>query len=170
MNEVNEIWIAIPNTNTPYEVSSFGRVRNASAGGKVLKPYMTGKFPPYPTVQIDGKNKKIHRLVAEAFIPNPNNLPQVNHIDGDKTNNFVSNLEWVTNRENVNHALKSGLMATGANVYGSKLTDSHVRDIRALYKPGSMCFGAKPLARKYGVSDVTIRRIVKGEKWKYDGR
>lgn len=60
------------------------------------------------------KFKKVHRLVAESFIPNPENKPQINHIDGNKQNNNIYNLEWVSNRENMQHAFSTGLMA---NVY-----------------------------------------------------
>lgn len=169
MENGNELWVKIPNTKIPYEVSNFGRVRSVHAKGKVLKPYLTGKNHPYPTVQIDGKNRKVHRLVAEAFIENPNNLPQVNHIDGDKTNNCVSNLEWVSNRDNVNHAFANGLMHTGAKEFGAKLTEEQVRCIRASYKPKTMGCGSKAMAKKYGVSDTTIRNILKGVKWRHDG-
>lgn len=83
-----------------YFVSSRGRVRGPR---KILKPMMTTQG--YPAVNIKGKRKLVHRLVAEAFIPNPNNLPIVNHIDGDRHNAVVTNLEWVTQRENVLHGI-----------------------------------------------------------------
>lgn len=166
MDQINEIWVVVPNTDGLYEVSTLGRVRSMHNGGKVLKPYMTGKQPPYPTVQIDGKNKKVHRLVAEAFIPNPDNLPQVNHLDGDKANNCVTNLEWSTNRDNVNHAFASGLAPCGESRSNAKLTAEQVREIRASYKPKTRGCGAKSLAKKYGVSDVTIRKILSGKKWR----
>jgi len=73
---------------------------------RFLKPYGDGRG--YLQVQIAGKNYKIHRLVAEKFIPNPNNLPQVDHIDGDKTNNDVSNLRWVTHMTNGQSINRSG--------------------------------------------------------------
>lgn len=68
------------------------------------------------------KTPTIHRLVALAFIPNPDNKPQVNHIDGDKLNNHVSNLEWVTNRENINHGYENGLLVGKAGEENSAST------------------------------------------------
>ena len=73
---------------------------------RLLKPQKCHKG--YLYVEIGRKKYKVHRLVAEYFIPNPKNLPQVNHIDCDKTNNNVNNLEWVTNRQNYEWSLKNG--------------------------------------------------------------
>lgn len=92
-----------------YMVDSLGNVYRQD--GKVLIQHKN-KFG-YMNVMLrkDGKQKqhKVHRLVAQAFIPNPQGKEQVNHIDGDKTNNAVWNLEWVTPKENVNHAFRTGL-------------------------------------------------------------
>lgn len=73
---------------------------------KCIKPQKDHKG--YLYVEIGRKKYKVHRLVAKYFLPNPNNLPQVNHIDCNKSNNNVENLEWVTNRENYEHSLKMG--------------------------------------------------------------
>jgi hypothetical protein len=95
-----------------YCVSGVGTVVNVNTY-KMLKPTEhNGKQPYYyVTLSKNGKTKKvfIHRLVAETFIPNPNNLPQVNHKDGNVHNNAISNLEWVTNRQNTEHAYKNHL-------------------------------------------------------------
>lgn len=111
-----EVWLPVENWEDFYEVSSLGRVRSLSRfkkngnnkylqRGRVLKlaPFSNG----YLFVQLQDKPKKecrlVHRLVAEAFIPNPDNKKEVNHISGDKTDNRVKNLEWVTRSENQIH-------------------------------------------------------------------
>lgn len=104
----NSIWktpVSAPNC----EVSSIGIVRNKKTE-KEYTPTTIGNG--YLSVHIRDKNNKrhyIHRLVAEAFIPNPDNKPQVNHIDGNKMNNCVENLEWVSCKENIRHAIATGL-------------------------------------------------------------
>ncbi len=104
--------------------------------------------------------------MAEAFCENPEGKPEVNHKDGDKSNNRASNLEWVTGKENVKHAHKIGLAKAGAKKYGAKLTSEDIATIKKQYISGDKVFGAKPLARKYRVSSSTTRNIVKGRRWK----
>lgn len=101
-NNMEEIWKDIPGYAGKYSISNFGNVRSNQYGKKrILKPMRNaGRYNGYLTVTLYnnsiGKKVKIHRLVAEAFLPNPNNLPIINHKDEDKTNNKVDNLEWCT--------------------------------------------------------------------------
>lgn len=98
-------WRNIPSCDERYYVSSDGRVLGANG---LLKPVRSKDGYLRCNIAQDGKFRLwlVHRLVAEAFIPNPDNKPEVNHIDGDKSNNNVSNLEWVTREENIRHAHK----------------------------------------------------------------
>ena len=107
-----EIWKPITGTKGFIEVSSKGRVRSLLRGTpRVLKSQVDNKGYHRIRVTIEREKMayKVHREVAKAFLPNPSNLPQVNHKDGNKDNNSVYNLEWVTNKENAHHAIENGL-------------------------------------------------------------
>ena len=151
-----------------YKVDENGNVFSVR-NNKLLKRMM---FPSgYEYVHLcNGKGKtklfRVHRLVAETFIPNPNNLPEVNHKDGDKLNNNVKNLEWCTNLENMRHSVETGLRnIKGENNPSAKLTVKDVINIRKEYIPKSKEFGTVALARKYGVSNVMIGKIIRYECW-----
>ncbi|MBE6156988.1 MAG: hypothetical protein E7161_04530 [Firmicutes bacterium] len=107
-----EIWKSIEGYEN-YEISNLGNVKSLY-NNIIRKPRIGKNGYYYITLWKNGKckSKKNHRLVAEAFIPNPDNLPQVNHKDGNKLNNCVDNLEWCTASYNVRHAIKNGLFNT----------------------------------------------------------
>ena len=110
-----------------YEITREGQVINKNTN-YILTPQPNGKG--YLRVSIGKKLYFVHRLVAEKYIPNPENKEQVNHKDGNKLNNHVDNLEWVTNQENRNHAVKNNLHLQGEQCSWSKLTASDVKFIR----------------------------------------
>lgn len=108
---MKEIWKDIAKYEGLYQVSNYGNVRslNYRHTGKVNKIAKMRNRYGYLIVALSKNSvksrKQIHQLVAKAFIPNPENKPEVNHIDGNKENNVVSNLEWVTSKENTQHAI-----------------------------------------------------------------
>lgn len=145
-------------TMDDYEVLPNGKILN-KRWNRYVKPQPNNKG--YGRVQLCGKFYFVHRLVAEKYIPNPNNLPQVNHIDGDKTNNCIENLEWVSNQENRNHAVKNGLHTQGENCPWAKLSKKDVdfiRNHREIYQ--------KDLAKMFGVARSTINNIQNNYSWK----
>lgn len=156
------MWHNIEETN--YEVSMFGQVRHKQT--KQIKKLSSGGTSPYLLVQIyikDGKRKShlVHRLVAKYFIPNPDNKEQVNHIDGDKLNNHYSNLEWVTPKENMSHALNSGLHKRYNNqTYKGKFGAEHNRSIKIICN-GILYNGISEASRLTGISVSTISVALK---------
>ena len=112
------------------------------------------------------KKKYIHRLVAQAFIDNPENKPFVNHINGIKTDNRVENLEWCTHKENTEHSLKNNLIKTGCNRKQSKLSLKDIEYIRKNYKEKDEEFSGKKLSEKFNVSHTCISKIIKNKTYR----
>lgn len=135
---------------------------------RVLKPYKNSWG--YLLVDLRKDNKRylkcVHRLVAETFIPNPENKAQVNHKDGNKLNNNIENLEWCTCSENQQHAFDTGLKPKNDKHPFSKLTNDDVRYIKKNYKHNKRGFGIRALAKKFNVCDSTIRQIIVGISYK----
>lgn len=133
-------WRKIPGIDIEYEASDEGQIRSYKIWRGVAGPRILigaiNKVTGYPFVQVmeNGKLKvkTIHRLVALAFIPNPLNLPEVNHIDSNRTNNRLENLEWVSRTQNAHHAVISGGYRTGNRGQRTKITDEQVQEIRRL--------------------------------------
>ena len=155
-----EQWKKIPNYNG--FVSNLGRVKKANGKLRKLNNHKLGY--KLIALQENGKTKThlVHRLVAEMFIDNPNNKTEVNHKDGNKSNNNVNNLEWATRSENIKHALRTGLIVRKKRdeVSFSKLTTKQIKEIKRLHKPYSKEFGTRVLAKQYGVSEMYLSTII----------
>ena len=172
---MKEIWERLIYHNKDYgdyyEVSNLGQIRNAKTK-KIRKQnlFKKGKYC-FVSGSLGSRNNKItfrvHRAVAETFIQNINNLPEINHKDGNKLNNCVDNLEWCTGAENMKHAMEYGLLRPkrGDDASWSKLTDEDVKYIREHYIPYSKEFGTRALGRKFNVDKETIRSVLKNETW-----
>lgn len=169
-NLPHEVWKQISGYEKLYEISNYGRV----------KSFQNGKLMILKAIPLNGyfvvnlyKNKikrqfLVHVLVAKAFIPNPNGKPYVNHLDGNKMNNCLSNLEWATIAENVRHAYKLGLIKqkSGCEHQDAKLTEEQVRYVRKVCIPGDSQFGFRALARIFNLTDITIANLYYGKTYK----
>lgn len=141
-----------------YEITTDGQIINKKTG-HILKGQPNAKG--YLRVSISKKLMFVHRLVAEKYIPNPNNLPQVNHKDGNKLNNSVENLEWVSNQQNRNHAVETGLHLSGEACSWSKLDWEKVEFIRS-----HLDLSNEELGEMFGVSPHTINDVKLYKTWK----
>lgn len=156
-------WSRIPEWRA-YEASDAGEIRR---GGRVLR--QCTRTDGYWCVHLscNGKNRvrAVHRLVYAAFHgPIPDRMT-VNHIDGDKLNNRLVNLELLTIGQNLQHAARLGLTLKGERNNACKLTDQKVREARELYARGNLTFA--DLASYFHVTPAAIRLAVRGESWKH---
>ena len=151
-----------------YLISDRGRVFSF-----YTKKFRKPQKDTYGYLQVDfykngvRKNHTIHRLVALAFLLNPENKRTVNHIDGIKTNNFVHNLEWATDKENIRHAWDNGLKKPKKGIKNgrAKLLEKEVLEIRRIFATGE--YTKTALAKMFCVGQTLIGFIVRRENWKH---
>ena len=181
----NEIWKDIPNFEGHYQASTMGRLRslnrsvNKKVGDEIFISSRTGrvfrlrykKNRRYLSIRLskDGNTKgyPIHRIIAITFIPNPENKPQVNHINGIKSDNRVENLSWMTSSENINHAISSGLnkSVVGENHGSCIFKNEEVLKIRELYATGKYSYN--DIGRMFNSNKCRIFEIVKRKTWRH---
>ena len=171
---MKELWKDIPGFEGKYQASNLGRIK--SLGKRYWNGYGKGYIRTtkdriiggsklstkgYLRVNLENTIYIVHRLIAETWIPNVNNKEQVNHINGIKTDNKVSNLEWVTNQENRNHAVKYDLVTRRdhGNCAHQKLTTAQCLNICKIYNSGK--FSQSKIAKKYKVCQQTICSVIK---------
>jgi len=171
------VWKEVKGYEGLYEVSNQGHVKSLDrfdrlgrkCKGQVLKQALFKNGYLYVCLYKDGSPKRsfqVHRLVAKSFIANPENKPQVNHIDGDKTNNSTDNLEWSTRSENMRHAIVTGLkdMPNGEEHWSSKLTESQVLEIYIRVHKGET---QQKLADEFKIGRKQISLIKLGKSWSW---
>ena len=165
---MEEMWKDVVGYEDLFKISNLGNLYSKRSN-KLLKQYKHKHGYMCVATKIGGRFGrnvcfKIHRLVANAFIDNPNNKPYVNHIDSNKANNNVNNLEWVTAKENTAHAIKSGTISLqdirDRNKIHRSLSDCVVMYIRSVHTPYDSEFGVIGLAKKFNVSRRVISDIV----------
>ncbi|MEX0596564.1 MAG: HNH endonuclease [Candidatus Paceibacterota bacterium] len=171
------MWKKIPEFNL-YEASDQGFIKTFNWKNKgierIMKPSLDGSG--YLRTMLLGDDKKfytikVHRIIGITFIDNPENKPQINHKNCIKTDNRVSNLEWVTLSENQIHAYKQNRRSMRGECNScATLTDREVFEIRANYEFGKKCkkgITKKQIAEKYNTSFNVIKRIVQNKTWKH---
>ena len=183
LSENQEEWRPVNGFETLYEVSSWGHVKSLahdSWGGpgyrqlihfdeKILKTFVSANGYVKVTLFKDGKHsqKYVHRLVAEAFIPNPDNLPVVDHIDSDKLNSNVSNLRWCTTYQNVHYAIENGTLSLEENTKHLQTDEAKTAQKKACSRPvvrsdGKVYESMAAAARDLGCARQAVGQCVRG--------
>lgn len=165
-----EEWEKIPFNEEFYQISNYGRVKSFQKGMvKILKPKLNNCGYLCIELYKNGKYKKckIHRLVAEAFIPNPENKETVDHKYNNKFDNYYENLSWKTQSENNQAAYDTGAKKSGEESYQAKLTNEQVRFIRENYIPNDLKFGALALSERFCVRLDSIYNVVTGKTYRH---
>jgi hypothetical protein len=160
-----EEWKGISGYIGLYQVSSNGEVFSMSINRNMsIQTDLNGYLYIRLYNKLKSKSFKIHRLVAFHFIQNEQNLPWVNHIDGNKSNNCVNNLEWCTQSENEKHAHRIGLKNhKGENHPCSKFSDNLIREIRRLFDDEKL--SQREIGRRTKMDFRTIHKIVHRQRW-----
>ncbi len=159
---MDEIWKLVEDYNNIFEASNLGNIRLSNCKTLIKKQVHTKGY--YMVSLPKTKSKPlVHRLVAIAFLGSPKEKLEVNHIDGNKKNNNINNLEWISHRDNIMHARSLGLMTNGGED-PRKLTSEDVLNIRRLYRPQK--YTQQMLAKQFNVSTTTISLIIRGIAWK----
>jgi hypothetical protein len=166
MTEEQEVWQNIPGYEGLYRVSTMGRVWSFRKS-RMLKPSPHRRG--YVQVTLSGKDGsqetiEIHKIVMRTFDINPGNA-EINHINGDKTDARLSNLEYVTHIENVHHARDVLGVFIGERNPKAKFTDDQIREIRTLYAVGNLT--QKAIAARYNTTQQRIHDIVTRKNWKH---
>lgn len=164
-------WIYFDEERSKYFISNYGNVYTTDFYGK------TGKFVQmkthigdvgYPMINLNHNGishmLSVHRLVAMYFVPNPDKLSVVNHIDGNKANNHHTNLEWVTSKENTHHAVDTGLLPVGEKARLAKITEKVAKAICEELQANNLTF--KEIMKKYNTTYNTIYDIYRRKSWK----
>lgn len=166
-----EEWKPVVGYEGLYSVSNLGRVAGHCGSRwrnqpRVMSPGL--KQNGYLKVSIgpkyESENRYIHRLVLQHFGPPAGGKTDVNHIDGNKLNNRIENLEWATRSENMQHAMRTGLWTSlGARNPMAKITPDDVRAIRLLYSPHKR--NAREVAERFSISPASVTGIYRGDRW-----
>lgn len=181
---IEEVWKDVVGYESKFEISNFARFKNKKTG-RILKQCTSKNGYKVVSTRPNGKYGKyklfrIHRVVAEAFLPEPDEITKlkcqnehwgkviVRHIDHDKSNNLPSNLEWGTCQDNTDDSIRDGKFrktVKGADNPFAKFTIDDIKFIRNNYTPKSKEFGCRALSRKYSVAHTTILAIINKQSY-----
>lgn len=165
-----EEWRPVPGWGGRYEASSLGRIRNSH---KIMKPY-TEPSSGYQSIVLYSngvrKTVKVQLVIASAFLGERPQDYHTAHLDGNPSNNVLSNLAYVTQSENHGHMHLHGTAQIGERNGVHKLTEEQARLIIARGKPGDPVWGPRPLSKRFGVHEATIQDCLKRRSWRYLSR